>query len=179
MATASKSRRKATTSKKQEPKSSFVSHGKLKKKLYGVQVYTPLQWNPNSPELHVDLENNLLDKGKRKRLDRLLFVSLVKQWWDMTHMFHFDEIEEMMMTPMDFSAIIGLRVSNNPLKHNINVHQKRKQLEKQFGKQVSHRVYMKRIRYDNLSTTYWYKESASENEVDDQITRVFILCLLA
>lgn len=57
-----------------------------------------------------------------------------------------------MITPMDFNAIIGLRVSNNPLKYNINVQQKRKQLEKLFGKQVSHRIYMKRIRYDDLST---------------------------
>ncbi|VVA36841.1 Hypothetical predicted protein [Prunus dulcis] len=46
----------------QETGASYVSHGTLKNKLYGVRVYTPLQWNPNSPELHVDLENNLLDK---------------------------------------------------------------------------------------------------------------------
>lgn len=81
------------------------------------------------------------------------------------------------MTPMEFSAITELRMSGKPLKYDMNMQKKKNQLEKRFGKQVSQRVDMRRIMYENLSTTYQYKERANENEVD-QITRIFILCLI-
>ena len=83
--------------------------------------------------------------GQGKKRDRPLLIALVERWRDTTHTFHFDNIGDMMMTPMDFSAITGLRVSRNPLKYDMLAHLK-KNLELLFGKPVAMKVDNHRIR---------------------------------
>ncbi|XP_008227641.1 PREDICTED: uncharacterized protein LOC103327134 [Prunus mume] len=53
--------------------------------------------------------------GHGKKGDRPLLVALEERWWDTTHTFHFDEVGEMTMTPMDFAAITGLHVGGKRL----------------------------------------------------------------
>lgn len=46
--------------------------------------------------------------------DCQLVRALAERWWDMTNSFHFS-FGEMTMTPLDFSAIMGLRVGGDPI----------------------------------------------------------------
>ncbi|KAI8572764.1 hypothetical protein RHMOL_Rhmol01G0225600 [Rhododendron molle] len=49
--------------------------------------------------------------------DHQLVRALAKRWWDMTNSFHFT-FSEMTVTPLDFSAITGLRVEDDPIPYN-------------------------------------------------------------
>lgn len=58
----------------------------------------------------------LATKGKR---DKHLLIALVERWWDTTHTFHLDEVDELTMTSNDFRAIMSLLVCGKALEYDI------------------------------------------------------------
>ena len=53
--------------------------------------------------------------------DLQLLLALVEHFWDTTYTFHFPNIGEVMLTPYDFSIIIGLRLGGERIKVNDSV----------------------------------------------------------
>lgn len=62
-----------------------------------------------------------------------LLQALAEKWWDITHTMHFDFLGEMIVTPKDFTCIIGLRFGGRPIKLKLNIHRQREFIEKYFG----------------------------------------------
>ena len=58
----------------------------------------------------------LRDHDTTEYKDLQLLVALSEWFWDTTCTFHFLGIGEMMLTPYDFSAIIGLKLSGERIK---------------------------------------------------------------
>ncbi|KAI5324152.1 hypothetical protein L3X38_033225 [Prunus dulcis] len=116
--------------------------------------------------------------GHGKKGDKPLLVALAERWWDTTHTFHFDKVGEMTMTPTDFAAITGLRVSGKRLTYDLDIYRNKKKVVKLFGKPIADLLAgERRVPYESLCTPYWRKNPKDDKEAD-QIARAFILCLI-
>ena len=111
-----------------------------------------------------------------KVMDIGLIQSLAHNWWDSTHTFHFQRVGEMTMTPMDFSAITGLRVKGIPLL----MHQK-SIVDAEFKNTLLGSEIIAweedRVSVNWLSEIYSSKKCATTTE-EHQIVRAFILALI-
>ena len=60
----------------------------------------------------------LLNQDTHEYKDLQLLLTLSERFWDTTCTFHFPGIGEVMLTPYDFSVIIGLRLGGERIKVN-------------------------------------------------------------
>ena len=60
----------------------------------------------------------LLNQDTYENKDLQLLLTLSERFWDTTCTFHFPGIGEVMLTPYDFSVIIGLRLGDERIKVN-------------------------------------------------------------
>lgn len=109
-------------------------------------------------------------QNSEKGLSRALY----ERWWDTTHTFHFDEIGELTITPMDFSAITGLKCCEKNLRYDTSFQEDKDKVTKTYGAPMvtileGNKVDYKRMRNANV-------EWSCTNEVEkEQLTRAFIL----
>lgn len=54
------------------------------------------------------------------RVDHAVLTTLTKRWWDTTNTFHF-WFREMIVKPLDFAAITGLRVGGEPIPYDMGL----------------------------------------------------------
>ncbi|CAL5375291.1 unnamed protein product [Camellia sinensis] len=57
----------------------------------------------------------------RHPASRTFLGALVERWWDTTNSFHFSAIEDMTMTPYDFSMLTGLEVGGRPIPYDADI----------------------------------------------------------
>ncbi|XP_028068481.1 protein MAINTENANCE OF MERISTEMS-like [Camellia sinensis] len=52
---------------------------------------------------------------------RFLLGTLVEKWWDTTNSFHFSTVEDMTMTPYDFSMLTDIEVRGRPIPYDTDI----------------------------------------------------------
>ena len=110
-------------------------------------------------------------------VEKGLIQSLAERWWDTTHTFHFEHVGEMTMTPTDFSAITGLRVSGKPLVTTDKKSYKDKDLRiALLGYQIAEWE-EDCVSVEWLYATYSYMECKDEKDVLIMV-RAFLLALI-
>ena len=62
-----------------------------------------------------------MDYDTKEYKDLQLLLALPNQFWDTTCTFHFSGIGEVMLTPYDFSAIIGLKLGGDRIEVNDSI----------------------------------------------------------
>lgn len=115
----------------------------------------------------------LIPKGNR---DRCLVHALGERWWDTTNSFFFDHVGEMTMTPLDFSALTGIRVSGKPIKYDMEAHTNSDELVRLYGTPIA-KLVAKKVEVSDMYDAYKDFVPKSWKEVN-QLTRVFILSVV-
>ncbi|KAH7861341.1 hypothetical protein Vadar_024837 [Vaccinium darrowii] len=106
------------------------------------------------------------------RTDRKLIRALVERRWDTTNTFHF-RFGEMTITPLDFAAIIGLRVGGEPIPFDSELYLDTAAVEHYLGRRPG--GIEPGVRYTVL-VGFWDHEPESEEEAR-QMARAYLLYL--
>ncbi|KAI8550394.1 hypothetical protein RHMOL_Rhmol06G0102800 [Rhododendron molle] len=106
------------------------------------------------------------------RVDRAVLTALTERWWDTTNTFHF-RFGEMTVTPLDFTAITGLRVGGEPIPYDPSIDLDDTALEWFLGRVPRHCGGVGKY---GQFTKYWDHEPAGDAEVA-QMARAYLLYL--
>ncbi|KAI8559157.1 hypothetical protein RHMOL_Rhmol04G0151600 [Rhododendron molle] len=106
------------------------------------------------------------------RVDRAVMTALAERWWDTTNTFHF-RFGEMMVTPLDFAAITGLRVGGEPIPFDSTIDLDDAALKWFLGRVPRHNGGV--AEYGQF-TTYWEHEPVDDVEVA-QMARAYLMYL--
>ena len=106
------------------------------------------------------------------RADRRLLRALIERWWDTTNTFHL-RFAEMTVTPLDFSAITGLRVGGEPVPFDSGLYRDSAAVRHFLGREIGDGESM--VRCDHLPAL-WDHEPESPTEVA-QMARAYLLYL--
>jgi len=108
--------------------------------------------------------------------DRMLLRALIERWWDTTNTFHL-RFTKMTVTPLDFSAITGLRVGGEPVPFDSGLYRDSAAVRNFLGREIGDGEPM--VRCDHLPALWDHKpESPTRGGSDGQsLLSVLVWCV--